>query len=87
MDIKIPDFTKLHWQLNVALLATVFIVFSLVYNDKYIYYGFLTFLYGVIGASVLPAVEKAFPSHIWRNYLVIQSAITVLWIASCIVIY
>lgn len=84
MNIKIPDFTKLHWQLNIALLGAVFSVFSLIHNDAYIYYGFLTFAYGTIGASLLPALEKLYPESNKRNYLVIQSLLTMTWIIACI---
>jgi len=30
------------------LFSGVFIVFSLAFNDRYIYYGFITFLYGLV---------------------------------------
>lgn len=86
MDIKLPDFTKVHWQLNIALVGAVFSIFALIYNDKYIYYGLFTFVYGVIGVSILPAVEGLFPNNKWRNYLVIQTVLTLLWIASCLII-
>ena len=81
MDIKVPDFTKLTWQLNIALISAIFSIFCLIYNDKYIYYGFFTFLYGVIGASLLPAVEQAFPNEKYKNYLIVQSLLTVIWIS------
>lgn len=87
MDFKIPDLTKLHWQLNVALIGAVFSIFSLIFNEKYIYYGFLTFLYGVVGTSLLPALEKLFPEKNKINYLVIQSLLTVFWILGCLSIY
>ena len=87
MDIKVPDFTKLHWQLNIALMGVIFSIFSLIYNDNYIYYGFLTFVYGVVGVSLLPAIEKLHPKNIYRNYLIVQSMLTVIWIAFCLVIY
>lgn len=48
MDIKIPDITKLTWPLNVALAASVFSIFALIFNPYFIYYGFLTFLYGIL---------------------------------------
>lgn len=87
MDVKIPDFTKLHWQLNVALLGAIFSIFSLIYNENYIYYGFLTFVYGVIGASLLPALEKFYPEDNKRNYLVIQSLLTVSWIVASLAVF
>lgn len=87
MDVKIPDFTKLHWQLNIALLGAFFSIFSLIYNTHYIYYGFFTFVYGVIGTSLLPAIEKLHPKNILRNYLIIQSLLTIFWIVSCLLIY
>lgn len=77
MDIKVPDFTKLTWQLNVALVGAVFSVVSLIYNDYYIYYGFLTFLYGIAGVNLLPSIEKLFPNHIWRNFIIVQSLLTI----------
>lgn len=45
--MEIPDLTKLTWPLNVALTGAVFSVFALIYNTHFIYYGFLTFLYGI----------------------------------------
>jgi hypothetical protein len=86
MDVKIPDFTKLHWQLNVALLGAIFSIFSLIYNVNYIYYGFTTFVYGVVGASLLPALEKLYPEDNKRNYLVIQSLLTVCWIIASLAV-
>lgn len=87
MDIKVPDFTKLTWQLNIALVGAVFSVFSLIYNDKYIYYGFLTFLYGIIGVVLLPSIEQLWPKYKWRNFIIVQSLLTVCWIVACILIY
>lgn len=52
MDLKTPDISKLSWQINVALIAAAFSVISLIYNEKYIYYGFVTFLFGVISHFV-----------------------------------
>ncbi len=37
------------WQLNIALAGAVFAVFSLIYNEYYIYYGLVTFAFGVLG--------------------------------------
>lgn len=86
MEIKIPDLTKVHWQLNIALVGVVFSIFALIYSDKYIYYGLFTFVYGVMGVSILPAIEGLFPNNKWRNYLVIQTTLTVLWLVSCSII-
>jgi hypothetical protein len=87
MDIKVPDFTKLYWQLNVALVGAVFSVFSLIYNDKYIYYGFLTFLYGIVGVVLLPSIEQLWPKHEWRNFIIVQSLLTTCWILVLVLIY
>lgn len=84
MEIRVPDITKVHWQLNVAFVSAVFSIFALIYNDKYISFGLLTFAYGVIGTSLLPAIESLYPQNKFRNYLVIQSILTVIWLASCL---
>ncbi len=81
MDIHVPDFTKLHWQLNVAIIGAIFSIFSLIYNDKFIYYGFITFAYGVVGASLLPALEKLFPEINKFIYPILQSLLTLIWLA------
>ena len=44
--VNLNDFT---WQLNVALMGGTFAVFSLIYNEHYIYYGLTTFAFGVSG--------------------------------------
>lgn len=87
MDIKIPDLTKLHWQLNVAIIAAIFSIFSLIYNTHYIYYGFLTFAFGVVGASILPAIENLYPNDKWRNYLIVQTLLTIFWLTACLWVY
>lgn len=87
MDIKLPDLTKLHWQLNVAIVAAIFSIFSLVYNDKFIYFGFATFVYGVLGTSILPALEHYHPESKYRNYFIVQSILSISWIIICLCIY
>ncbi len=44
ININFNDFT---WQLIIATLGGAFAVFSLIYNDYYIYYGLTTFAFGV----------------------------------------
>ncbi|MBP9798287.1 hypothetical protein KBC70_04045 [Candidatus Woesebacteria bacterium] len=81
MNINAPDFTKLNWQFNVALIGATFCVFSLIYNDQYIYLGFLTFLYGIISQAIMPSIEMYFPEKDkWRNFLIGQGFLTMLWI-------
>jgi len=46
---------------NIAIFGDIFFVFSLIYNDLYIYYGLIIFLYGII-AHVLDAVSFAYIS-------------------------
>jgi hypothetical protein len=87
MDIKIPDLTKLTWQLNVALIGATFSIFSLIFNKYYIYYGFLTFLYGIVGVVLLPSIEELFPKHKWRNFIIIQGFLTIMWVGACLLVY
>jgi len=46
--MEIPDITKLTWPLNVAIVGATFSIFALIYNVSFIYYGFLTFIYGIL---------------------------------------
>ena len=46
LGINLNNFS---WQFNIALMGAVFSVFSLIYNEYYIYYGLITFAFGVFG--------------------------------------
>jgi len=48
-DLNIINLNQLTWPLNIAIGGAVFSVFSLVYNDHYIYYGFATVVFGILG--------------------------------------
>lgn len=48
-QLNIINLNEFTWQLNIALAGLVFSIFSLIYNDEYIYYGFFVFLFGLLG--------------------------------------
>ncbi len=91
MDIKIPDLTKLAWQFNVALIGAVFSAISLIYNEKYIYYGLVTFLFGVVSHFFGTWFEFVYNEEQQRdkraNFYIVQSILMVTWIVFCLVIY
>lgn len=47
-DFNIINLNQLTWALNVAIMGLVFSIFSLIYNNHYIYYGLITVGFGVI---------------------------------------
>jgi putative Mn2+ efflux pump MntP len=51
MDNKfsIINLNAFSWHLNVAIMGGAFAVFSLIYNEYYIYYGLITFVFGIFG--------------------------------------
>lgn len=55
--INLNNFT---WQLNVALMGGVFAVFSMIYNEHYIYYGLVTCAFGIFGHIVYKFFEWVF---------------------------
>lgn len=55
--VNLNNFT---WQLNVALMGGAFAVFGLIYNEYYIYYGLLTFMFGVWGHIIYKFWEWVF---------------------------
>lgn len=89
MDIKIPDITKLTWPLNVALIGSVFSIFALIYNVHFIYYGFITFVYGVMCHLVDTTYNFWLKDIGWKPKFVFISQImlTLLWIRILLVIY
>lgn len=48
-DFNIVNLNQLTWQINLAIAGGVFAIFSLIYNEYYIYYGLLTFAFGILG--------------------------------------
>lgn len=85
----LPDFTKLTWQLNIALLGAVFSIFALINNTYYLYYGFLTFLFGAIGHFLDLMFAIWFVNKPWRlpAFFLIQSVLFIAWVVSLIWIY
>lgn len=87
--MEMPDITKLTWPLNVALAGTVFSVFALIYDVHYIYYGFITFIYGIICHLVDTMYGFWLEDKGWKPPFVFisQAILTGLWIAILLIIY
>lgn len=86
-EVNIPDLTKLTWQLNIALIGAVFSVASLIYNETYIYYGFVTFLYGVLGhiLDILTSQFSGKSKYLW--FFVVQFSLISGWLVLLARIY
>lgn len=87
--MQIPDITKLTWPLNVAFVGAAFSVFALIYNVHYIYYGFITFVYGVICHLVDTMYNSWLKEKGWKPKFVFisQIVLTALWIMILLIIY
>jgi uncharacterized membrane protein HdeD (DUF308 family) len=79
------DGIKLELNLNnvslyvqIYILATIFSLFSLIYNAYFIYYGFITFFYGVIAQII----QLAFDNKSKNNWLLfsLQFILIIVWI-------
>lgn len=88
---QIPDITKLTWQLNVALISAAFSAISLIYNEKYIYYGFVTFLFGVISHFFSTWFDFVYEDKEQRTkrakFYIVQSFLVFVWIGTLLIIY
>jgi len=88
--MQIPDLTKLTWQLNIALIAAAFSAISLIYNERYVYYGFATFLFGVVSHFVSTWFDFAYASNQQRNkrqrFYIVQTVLILVWVLSLLVI-
>jgi hypothetical protein len=89
MEKYLPDFTKLTWQLNVALMGAVFSIFSLINNTYYIYYGFVTFLFGVFGHFLDLLFSILLVNKPWRlpTFFVVQTILLIAWVVALVLIY
>ncbi|OGK64498.1 hypothetical protein A2313_04870 [Candidatus Roizmanbacteria bacterium RIFOXYB2_FULL_41_10] len=82
MDIRLPDITKLTWPLNVALIGSIFSIFALIFNPQFIYYGFITFLYGILCHLVDVSYNFWLKKEKWNPSFVFisQFVLSVLWV-------
>lgn len=87
--MNIPDITKLTWPLNIALIGAVFSVFALIYNPYYIYFGFITLVFGVIGHLIDNMYNSWLKEEGWKPKFVFISQIilTGVWILTLLIIY
>src|SRR3989338_586513 len=87
--VNLNEFT---WQLNVALMGGVFAVFSLIYNEYYIYYGLTTFSFGVSGHIIYKFCEWVFGEdgtknkYYWLTHL-FNCIVAAAWINIILCIY
>lgn len=91
-DFNIINLNNFTWQLNIAIAGGTFAVFSLIYNEHYIYYGLVTFAFGVLGHAVYKFFEWIFRKEItenkyyWTAHLANTLCIAV-WIVTLLIIY
>jgi hypothetical protein len=88
---SIVDLNKLTWQLNVALMGGVFAIFSLIYNDYYIYYGLVTFVFGVINHIVFCFWAWFYPDgspgkHVYLAHIS-NVILAIIWVFVLVCIY
>ncbi|PIR94980.1 hypothetical protein COT95_01230 [Candidatus Falkowbacteria bacterium CG10_big_fil_rev_8_21_14_0_10_37_6] len=81
-NIKINlDFKDLSWYVSISILAFIFSVFALIYKPEFIYYGFITFLYGVFAQIVDLAfhnIVKDKEDKLWILFL-LELILVVIW--------
>lgn len=88
--MQILDLTKLTWQLNIALIGAIFSAISLIYNEKYIYYGFVTFLFGVVSHFFGTWFDFAYNGDEQKKkrarFYYVQTLLFVIWIVILFVV-
>jgi len=42
----------------IAIIASIFCIFSLIYDSSFIHYGFITFVYGVVAHVIMGAFDR-----------------------------
>ena len=86
--VNLNNFT---WHLNIALMGGAFAAFSLIYNERYIYYGLITFAFGVAGHVSCKFFDWVFEDNFKSKYYWTQHLfnvfLTIAWITVIICIY
>jgi len=82
--MQISDISKLAWQLNVALIAATFSAVSLIYNDNYIIYGFVTFIFAIVSHFISTLFEFVYSGEEERKkrgkFFIYQGILILIWI-------
>ena len=89
--MNMPDFSKIAWQLNTALIGAAFSAISLIYDEKYIYYGFITFLFGVVSHFSSTWFEFVYNTEDKRKerarFYYVQVALILIWLVALFLIF
>ena len=91
-EFNVINLNEFSWPLNVAIMGGAFAVFSLIYNDYYIYYGLFTFAFGVLNHTWIKLSDWMFikddkvSKYNWITHLV-SISLTTGWIISLIYIH
>lgn len=91
-DFSIVNLNNFTWQLNIAIAGGAFAVFSLIYNEKYIYYGLITFVFGVCSHAIYLFCEWIFrekstgSKYYWIAHLV-NALVVAAWLSALLWIY
>jgi len=91
-SFNIVNLNEFTWQLNVAITGGIFAVFSLIYDEVYIYYGLITFAFGVSAHVIYKFFEWMFCKSCSedKNYWIAHLAnilLVLVWILVLLSIY
>ncbi|PIR76594.1 MAG: hypothetical protein COU32_01310 [Candidatus Magasanikbacteria bacterium CG10_big_fil_rev_8_21_14_0_10_42_10] len=87
-DYNIINLNQFSWPLNVAIMGAAFSVFSLIYNDEYIYYGLITVAFGVTTHVIYKFFDWFFKSdETNKKYWVVHLAHFLMVVAWLTVLY
>lgn len=89
--------SKASFYLNVALMATAFSIAAMIWKEQYLIYGFITFIYGLIGhvidnfVNLLYGKEKNGKFYLEKEFRekigIINIVLFVAWLATILIIY
>jgi hypothetical protein len=69
---------KVKFPIIMILLAAVFAIFSLIYNDRYIVYGFATFVFGLLDYGLASVINRINEIDCGKNYRKLNLAYSVM---------
>jgi hypothetical protein len=92
-EFNFINLNEFSWHLNIAFVGVAFAVFALIYDQYFIYYGFITFMFGVLAhiASkfiywIFPEPEGVHNNFGWVAHIV-NVFLAVLWLITILFVY
>jgi hypothetical protein len=81
------NLNEISWFLWIVVIASIFSIFSMIYDTAYINFGFVTFIYGVVGHICFSVFDRIYENKNDVPYfllLILHFVLIIIWVYSIV---